>query len=450
MSRTIFGTDGIRGRAGIYPVTPDAALQLGRALSIVLGGAKRRRVLVGRDTRISGDMLEAALVAGLTSAGIDVLLAGVIPTPAAAALTRQLEADAAIALSASHNPFDDNGIKFFTGEGLKLGDEAEAAIEEAFLATEDVVPRAVGGDIGRCVSVADAAEFYIEGALARFPGDFRLDGVCIAFDGANGAGAFTTPSALRRLGADVRVFHAEPDGLNINEKCGSTHPETLRELVLKTGASIGIAHDGDADRVIFADETGEILDGDEFLAIVGTHMLARGELRNEALVATVLSNYGLDEAISAAGGKVIRSAVGDRNVAEDMIRNDLILGGEQSGHFILRDLTTTGDGLMSALRLLQILRSENKPLSEMRRVMRKFPQTSVNVRVVRKPPLENIPGYNEVMQAARAALEPKGRILVRYSGTESLVRILAEGPDRELTERHAGLVADLLKRELAV
>ncbi|MFQ3578308.1 MAG: phosphoglucosamine mutase [Verrucomicrobiia bacterium] len=444
----IFGTDGIRGKVGEYPVTVECALKIGRALSVTLSTTKPMRVVVGRDTRISGEMLESAFAAGLNSAGVDVLRTGVVPTPAVAALARQMEAGAAVSISASHNPFEDNGFKFFNGEGRKLSDEEEAAVEEAFHSVEQSAPQRTGAEVGQMSNLESAEDFYVETVLARFPPDFRLEGVTIVVDGSHGAGCRTTPKALSALGANVKLFFAEPNGININESCGSTHPETLSELVRRTGAQLGLAHDGDADRVVFADENGQILDGDEFLAILGNHALKRGELPGAGLVATVLSNFGLDESISKAGGRVIRAAVGDRHVAEEMARNDLFLGGEQSGHFIFRDVSLTGDGLVSALKLLHVMQQTGKALSELRTCMVKFPQVAKNIPVKIKPPLETLSGFPEAIETAKSAIGDKGRILVRYSGTERLCRLLAEGPHQEVLEREIERLANLLIAEI--
>ncbi len=449
-AHSLFGTDGIRGQAGNYPITPDCALRIGRAFSLVLGGSRRRRVIVGRDTRLSCDMLEAALVAGLNSVGIDTLLAGVVPTPAVAVLARILEADAAISISASHNSFEDNGFKFFGADGYKITLEAESVIEESFLATEDRIFRASGNGIGRSSRVADADLFYVETVLARASQELRLDGITIAIDAANGAACRTTPEALSRLGAHVITFHAEPDGTNINSFCGSTYPRAIVEAVKKTGAQLGIAHDGDADRAVFVDETGSLLDGDDYLAIVGRYLLSHKRLRNNTLVATVLSNFGLDECLQSLGGRLLRANVGDRNVADEMLRNDLNFGGEPSGHFIFRDLSTTGDGLISALQLLQIMSETDKPLSELRRVLTKYPQLQLNVRVTSKPTIDSLDAVRQTIKAAQAELSGHGRVLVRYSGTEPLARILVEGPDAAVVEKHAHAIAAVIRAEIGI
>ena len=367
-ARKIFGTDGVRGVANVEPVTAETALKLGRAAAHVFTQLNPRehpeglrpKIVLGKDTRLSGYMLENALVAGITSLGVDVLLIGPLPTPGVAYITRSLRADAGIVLSASHNSYEDNGIKFFRHDGYKLDDEIERQIEQLVFTGEIDSVRPTAGKIGRATRIDDALGRYVEFAKASFPRGLSLEKMRIAVDVANGAGYKSTPCILRELGADLTVAHNEPNGTNINAQCGSTHPEEIQRLVRETGAQIGIANDGDADRVLLCDENGELVDGDEILAIAAIDLLRRGQLAQETLVATVMSNFGLDEALAAEGGKVLRTKVGDRYVIEEMVRRDLNLGGEQSGHMIFRDFTTTGDGIISALQILRIMQETGK------------------------------------------------------------------------------------------
>jgi len=440
--RRLFGTDGIRGAANRHPVTPEVALRLGRAAGFLLrrGGAARPRFVIGRDTRRSGAMLEAALVAGLHSVGADALLAGVVPTPAVACLVKELGAAGGVVISASHNPAEDNGLKLFGGDGYKLDDALEERLEALILTEEIDAVRAGGGDVGISEPIADAALRY--GAIARssVPG-MSLHGMKIAVDCANGASFRTTPDVLRALGATLSVFHADPDGLNINEGCGSTRSEEISRLVKETRAQIGISHDGDADRLVLCDETGEVVDGDEILAMTALDAIKRGTLAARTLVATVMSNFGLDESIAAAGGKVVRTAVGDRYVVEAMRRGDFSIGGEQSGHLIFRDHGTTGDGLIAALQVLRIMTESVRPLSELRRCLKKYPQAQRNLRVKEKPPIESLKEVSSLVKETEAALAGKGRVLLRYSGTEPKVRLLIEGPDDAMINVAADKIA---------
>ena len=433
MKRRYFGTDGIRGRAGEEPVTADFAEKLGRALVHVLG-AEHPVIAIGRDTRASGPMLEEALARGITSAGSDVRLLGVLPTPGVAAYVVANQLAAGAVISASHNPAHDNGIKFFSGDGFKLPDETELAIEQQLDAPAT-------GALGSILHAADAKESYVNHALRSLPRNLSLRGLKIAVDCANGAAGETTPAALRALGAEVHVFHASPDGQNINANCGSTVAGEICRLVRETGARVGLSHDGDADRLLLCDETGDPLDGDELLAMAGLDLLRRGELSGNTVVATVMSNLGLDEAMEQAGGRVVRTAVGDRYVLEAMRAGGFILGGEQSGHMIFLRHGTTGDGLVSALQIFRLMAESGKPLSELRKVLPKYPQAQRAVAVRSKPPLETVPEVRAAIAAAEQALAPRGRVLVRYSGTEPKLRILLEGRDAALLEAHAGRIA---------
>ncbi len=442
MKRQYFGTDGIRGRAGEHPITAEFAEKLGRAASAVLGGKSERPVFaIGRDTRASGPMLENALAAGIVAAGGDVKLLGVLPTPGVAALVIQNGWIAGAVISASHNPAADNGIKFFSDDGFKLSDETEWEIEQA-IEKDNAADSASKGSIE---SFEGAADLYVAHALQSLPAGLSLSGLEIAVDCANGASFETTPAALRKLGATISVFHAEPNGQNINLGCGSTEAHEISRLVQETGAHVGLAHDGDADRLLLCDETGDPLDGDELLAMAGLDLLRRGELTGETVVATVMSNLGLDEAIENAGGKVVRTAVGDRYVLEAMRAGGFVLGGEQSGHIIFARHGTSGDGLVSAMQIFRLMAETGRPLSELRKVLRKYPQAQRAVAVESKPPLEELPEVSSAIEAAEQAIAPRGRVLVRYSGTEHKLRILLEGREASVLEKQADHIASAVQ-----
>ncbi|MFL6537703.1 MAG: phosphoglucosamine mutase [Chthoniobacterales bacterium] len=456
--KRIFGTDGVRGVANVEPVTAETALKLGRAAAHVLmklnprahPANTRPKIVLGKDTRLSGYMLENAMVAGITSFGVDVLVIGPLPTPGVAYITRSLRADAGIVLSASHNSYEDNGIKFFRHDGYKLDDEIERRIEQLVFSGEIDNVRPTAAKIGRATRIDDALGRYVEFAKASFPRGMMLEKIRIAVDVANGAAYKSTPCILRELGADVRVVHNEPNGTNINAGCGSTHPEEIQRIVRETGAEIGITHDGDADRVLLCDENGEIVDGDEILAIAAVDMLEGGRLREKTLVATVMSNFGLDEALAPLGGRVIRAKVGDRYVLEEMVQRDLNLGGEQSGHMIFRDFTTTGDGIISALQVLRIMRSTGKRVGELKRCLNKYPQAQRNLRVREKMPIDKIPNVPQLVADAEQELKGKGRVLLRYSGTEPKIRLLIEGRELSQIDRQANRIADAIQSAIGV
>lgn len=455
-ARKIFGTDGVRGVANIEPVTAETALKLGRAAAHVFaqsGAHGRRRggrptIVIGKDTRQSGYMLENALAAGVMSLGADVLLIGPLPTPGVAYITRSLRADAGIVLSASHNPYEDNGIKFFRHDGYKLDDEIEKRIENLVFSGEIESIRPTAGKIGRATRIDDALGRYVEFSKASFPRGRTLDGIRVAVDVANGAAYKSTPSVLRELGAEVIVAHNTPNGRNINRDCGSTHPEEITRIVKETGADIGISHDGDADRCLLCDENGEGVDGDEIMAIAALDMIKRGQLHHNTLVATVMSNFGLDETLRNAEGRVLRTKVGDRYVIEAMMRENYNLGGEQSGHLIFRDYSTTGDGLIAALQILRIMVETGRKLSELKSCLSKYPQAQRNLRVTRKPPLEELPEVLALVQQAQRDLGDLGRVLLRYSGTEPKVRLLIEGRDAAVINRQADGIAALLQEAI--
>lgn len=448
----IFGTDGVRGVANIEPVTAETALKLGRAAAHVFsqssGQGKRSNdrttIVIGKDTRLSGYMLENALAAGVMSLGADVILIGPLPTPGVAYITRSLRADAGIVLSASHNPYEDNGIKFFRHDGYKLDDVLERQIENLVFSGEIENIRPTAGKIGRATRIDDALGRYVEFAKASFPRGRTLEGMRIAVDVGNGAAYKSTPCILRELGADAIIAHNTPNGRNINRDCGSTHPEEIQRIVKETGADVGITHDGDADRALLCDENGEIVDGDEIMAIASIDFIRQGRLKNNTLVATVMSNFGLDETLRKHDGTVLRAKVGDRYVIEAMMKGDLNVGGEQSGHMIFRDYSTTGDGIISALQVLRIMVETGKKLSELKRCLQKYPQAQRNLKVKAKPALEEMPQVLRLVQEAERELDGAGRVLLRYSGTEPKIRLLIEGRDSGAINAQADRIAALI------
>ena len=433
MTRKFFGTDGIRGTTNIEPMTAETALRVGQAAGThFLRGDHRHRVVIGKDTRLSGYMMESAMVAGFTSVGMDVVLLGPMPTPAVAMLTKSMRADLGVMISASHNPFADNGIKLFGPDGYKLSDKAEAAIEKRL---EEKPKLAKSDMIGRARRIDDARGRYIHFAKATFPENLRLDGLKVVVDCANGAAYHVAPEALWELGAEVIPLGVSPNGLNINDCCGSTYPQTLQETVVASGADIGLALDGDADRLIVTDEKGRLVDGDQLMALIGLGLHRRGELKGDAVVATVMSNLGLERKFADAGLKLHRTAVGDRYVLEGMRELGCNVGGEQSGHIILSDHATTGDGLVAGLQVLSALVEAKKPASEILRQFEPLPQLLKNVRFNGgAEPLET-DSVRKRIAAAEAELEGKGRLVIRKSGTEPLIRVMAEGDDPKLVER---------------
>jgi phosphoglucosamine mutase len=444
----LFGTDGIRGVANEPPLTPDLAYRVGRELVATLAaqhGSEQVRLVIGRDTRRSGPLLEAAMVAGLLSAGADCFAVGVLPTPAIALLTRALDASGGIVLSASHNPFEDNGIKLFSAEGTKFPDAWEAQIE-ARLAGPDTAPRARAAGIGRLIAYDRAEKYYVDFLARCFPLD--LTGLTIVLDCAHGATYRVGPAVFRRLGARVVTTCARPDGTNINAGCGALHPERLRRRLSAVGADIGFAFDGDGDRLISVDHAGEIRDGDYVLAIAGRHMAGRGRLKSNTVVTTVMANLGLDEALTAAGISVVKTQVGDRYVHEEMLRSGANLGGEQSGHLLFPDYAPTGDGVLSALAVLGVMRETGETLASLATCMRKFPQVLVNVPVTRKPPIDSLTDVAARIRVFESEMNGTGRILVRYSGTEPLARVMIEGADGARIRGMADELAAAIRREL--
>ncbi len=456
MEKRIFGTDGVRGIANIEPVTAETALKLGRAAAHVFKtlkelprGRDRHKIVLGKDTRLSGYLLENAISSGILSMGVDVLFIGPLPTPGVAYVTRSLRADAGIVITASHNPYADNGIKFFRADGYKLDDDIEARIENLVFNREIESVRPTAEAIGKAVRIDDALGRYIEYAKASFPRGLTLDGLRIVVDCAHGAAYKSTPCVLRELGAEVFVYANAPDGTNINRDCGSLHPESMCRKVWEHRAHLGIAHDGDADRVLLCDETGRLIDGDDIMAIAALDMLAAGALQKQTLVATVMTNAGLDLALEKAGGIILRTEVGDRHVIDRMLELDLNFGGEQSGHLIFRDFSTTGDGLVSALQILRIMKARGEPLSRLAQCWNRLPQVLTNIRVRDKTPFDQLPGVAALLAQAEAAIQAQGgRILLRYSGTEPKARLLLEGPDRALLQHWNQQLADALRREL--
>jgi phosphoglucosamine mutase len=451
-ARQLFGTDGIRGRANVYPMTGEVMLELGRALALVfkLGphGPSAPRVLIGKDTRLSGYMLEDALAAGLCSMGVDVLQVGPIPTPGLAFLTVDMRCDAGAMISASHNAFEDNGVKFFSREGWKLPDDAEARIESLMGSPELERARAHGADLGRARRIDDASGRYIVSLKKSFPRQQTLEGLRIAIDCANGAAYKVAPTVLEELGAEVVAVGNKPNGTNINEGCGATHPEHVARVAREHRADVGIAVDGDADRVILIDERGEVVDGDQILTMCALDMKRRGALSSDAVVGTIMSNLGMERALRAQGIRLVRADVGDRYVVEAMLREKINLGGEQSGHLVFLDHNTTGDGMLSALQVLALMRREERPLSELAGAMQRTPQVLRSVRVRSKPALDSIPELARAVAKLERDLAGRGRINVRYSGTEPLARVMLEGDDEKAIGALADELCEVLKKAI--
>jgi phosphoglucosamine mutase len=440
--RRLFGTDGVRGVANVEPMNSETALRLGRALAHVSKRSPHRhKILIGKDTRLSGYMLEQAMASGICSMGVDVLLVGPLPTPGIAFLTRSMRADAGVVISASHNPFQDNGIKFFGSTGFKLPDDLELEIERYVLGDSIDALRPTATEIGKAFRLDDAIGRYNVLVKSTFPRALTLDGLTIAVDCGHGAAYRVAPEVLEELGARVIAIGVDPNGENINDGVGALHPGTLQALVRESGAQVGLALDGDADRAILVDERGDVVDGDEVMAILATHLHARGELKENTLVATVMSNLGLHVAMREHGIDVVTAAVGDRYVVEAMVRGGFNLGGEQSGHIVFLDHSTTGDGLITGLAVLARVVESGRTLSELRRVMTRYPQVLRNLRVREKPAVGSLPAVARTMRAAEQALGDRGRVLVRYSGTEMLLRVMLEGESESQIE---ALAADIV------
>ena len=449
-TRRLFGTDGVRGVANVYPMTAEVALQLGRALAYVIKyGEGRHRIVVGKDTRISGYLLEYATVAGICSMGVDALLLGPFPTPGIAYITSSMRADAGVVISASHNPYQDNGIKFFSGNGFKLPDELEARIEVLMTRPEVEQAQPTATAVGQAFRIDDARGRYISFLKNAFPKELELDGLKIVVDCAHGATYRLAPEVLTELGAEVIPLGVRPNGKNINLRCGATHPEGMATLVKREKADLGIAFDGDGDRVIMVDHQGEVVDGDHIMGICALDMQRRERLRRKAVVGTVMSNLGLEVALKSAGIRLLRTQVGDRYVVEAMLKGGYNLGGEQSGHLVFLDHTTTGDGILTALRLLAVMLREDKPLAELAGFMQSYPQVLINVKVKEKKDLKTLPQARHALQEAEKALGSRGRLLVRYSGTEAKLRVMAEGDDAQMIQRVAQELARTLEAQLS-
>ena len=456
--KKIFGTDGVRGTANVEPVTAETALKLGRAAAHVFKnlesqsrGRGKYKIVIGKDTRLSGYMLENAISSGILSMGVDVLFIGPLPTPGVAYVTRSLRADAGIVITASHNPYEDNGIKFFGADGFKLDDKIENEIEGLVFGGEIEKVRPTAGEIGKAVRIDDALGRYIEFAKSSFPRRMTLEGLRVVVDCGHGAAYKSTPSVLHELGAEVIVYGHRPDGTNINKDCGSMHPAQMCHNVAEHKAHIGIAHDGDADRVLLCDENGKLIDGDDIMAIAALDMIGEKTLAKKTLVATVMSNAGLETAIKSAGGKMIRTAVGDKNVIDEMLKHGFNFGGEQSGHLIFRDFGTTGDGLVAALQILRIMKAKGQPLSRLAKCWTRFPQLVTNVKVREKIPFEKIGGVTKMVAAAEKELKSAGgRVLLRYSGTEPKARLLLEGRDAKVLESWSKKICGAIQKQIGV
>jgi phosphoglucosamine mutase len=447
--RRLFGTDGIRGVANQYPMTAEMALALGRSVAEHFRQrGKHCRIVIGKDTRLSGYMFESALEAGIVSAGADVMLVGPLPTPAIAFITSSMRADAGVVISASHNPFQDNGIKIFGPDGFKLADDIELEIEHRLVNPDPLTP---GPEprIGKAVRLDDGEGRYVQFIKHTFPKDRTLDGIRIVVDCANGAAYRTAPQVFEELGAEVSALAVDPDGRNINDGCGALHPENAAAEVRRTKAAIGISLDGDADRVILTDERGEIVDGDHILAILGTRLIAEGRLPGNTVVSTVMSNLGLERALASKKGKLLRTAVGDRYVVEAMREGGYVFGGEQSGHIVFLHESTTGDGMLAALQVLSVMVQEGRSLSDLAKLMTRYPQVLLNFPVARKLPIDSLPSVQSTIAKVENELGQEGRVLVRYSGTEAKARVMIEGTDENTIRVYAEDIAACLRKALA-
>ncbi|MBI5411082.1 MAG: phosphoglucosamine mutase [Nitrospirae bacterium] len=448
--RKLFGTDGVRGVANLEPMTSETAMKLGRAAAhLFKRRAGRHQIVIGKDTRLSGYMLESALTSGICSMGVDVLLVGPMPTPAIAFLTRSLRADAGVMISASHNPYQDNGIKFFSNDGFKLPDELEARIEALITSNEIEHLRPTADAVGKAFRIDDAEGRYIEFVKRSLPKDIDFQGVRVVVDCAHGAAYKVSPKVLRELGATVWVIGDEPDGTNINAGCGAVHPERLQQAVRDHRAQLGVAHDGDADRAVFVCEEGRLVDGDHAMAMLALDLHARGQLKRQTVVGTVMSNFGLELALSKAGITLVRTAVGDRYLLERMVSEGCNFGGEQSGHLIFLDHSTTGDGLISGLQILALMKRTGRSLSDLARCMTAVPQVLLSIQVKEKPDLAGLPKVQQTIRSGEAKLNGTGRVLVRYSGTEPLIRIMVEGEQESLIRDVANDLATALRARLS-
>ena len=446
--RKLFGTDGIRGVANVYPMTVEVALQLGKGCAFIFKDRNRRhKIVVGKDTRLSGYMIETAITAGICSMGGDVLLVGPLPTPGIAFLTTSMRADAGIVISASHNPYQDNGIKVFSSNGFKLPDPVEEQIESLMFTEQLSSSHVTANKVGKAFRIDDAIGRYIVFLKNTFPQELTLDGLHIVLDCANGATYKVAPTVFEELGAQVTLMGARPNGENINKNCGALYPRLISAMVRKKKADIGISFDGDGDRVVFADENGEVIDGDQIMAICATRMSQERRLKKNTLVTTVMSNMGLEVAMQEKGIRMIRTQVGDRYVVEEMVKRGCNFGGEQSGHLVFLDHNPTGDGILSALQLLAIIQKEGKSLSNLSDIMEKYPQNLVNIRIKERKRLEDFPAVMQQIRKVEKKLGQKGRLLVRFSGTELLVRVMVEGEDEKEIQLLTEETAQVIERE---
>lgn len=452
MKQSLFGTDGIRATANTYPMTPDMIMKVGQALGYIIRSHPPRnqepKVVIGKDTRLSGYMVENALTSGLNSMGVHVRLIGPLPTPGVGFLTRNMRADAGIMISASHNPFFDNGIKIFGHDGYKISAETEKRIEQYVFEKDLNAYLSEPHKLGRAKRIEDAMGRYIVHIKNTFPLEYTLEGMRVVLDCANGAAYKLAPAVFEELGAEVIVLGNSPNGFNVNDKAGALYPEKIAEHVKKYRADLGISLDGDADRIILSDEQGRIVNGDHILAICAMHLHQKKALKGDTVVSTLMSNYGLDKLLNSHGINVVRTAVGDKHVVEEMRKNGYVLGGEQSGHIVFLDHSTTGDGCVAALNIIAVMKEQNKRLGELRDLLKEVPQVLVNVKVKERKELETIPGYNEELKSIEEQLKGEGRILVRYSGTENVLRILVEGPDRKQIAQFAEILANFIERHL--
>jgi len=448
--KKLFGTDGVRGTANMHPMTAEMALSLGQAIARIfrVDGNRHHRIIIGKDTRLSGYLFEDALAAGICSMGVDVIQVGPMPTPAMAFLTADMRCQAGVMISASHNPYNDNGIKFFSSDGFKLPDAIERRIESLIASGELSGLRAPADEIGRAHRIEDVAGRYVVFLKKTFPMELSLDGMRVVLDCANGAAYSVGPTSLEELGAEIFTIGVSPNGRNINEGCGSLHPEKVVAKVVEVRADVGIALDGDADRIVMVDEKGTILDGDQLLALCARDMVERGVLRGGQVVSTVMSNLGLEKALQELGVGLLRTQVGDRYVVDAMREGGFNLGGEQSGHIIFLDHNTSGDGLITALQVLAVMRRKNRTLSELTRDFFRYPQVLVNVPVAQKKSIEALPEFMRLVERVEGALNGRGRVLVRYSGTEPLARIMVEGDDEKRIRGFADELAEALRRAL--
>ena len=445
----LFGTDGIRGVANEYPITCEMAMDIGRAVAhLFRAGTGRSKIVIGKDTRISGDMIEYALVSGICSMGVDAALTDVLPTPGIAYMTSSMGANAGIVISASHNPYYDNGIKIFNQDGFKLSDEKEEEIEHIILNEKPDLMCKTVRDTGKAFKIDDAVKNYINFLKSALPEGFSLNGMKIVIDCANGATYQVAPELFKELGADIESIYTEPDGKNINENCGSQHPEALMEIVLKKKADIGLAFDGDGDRLIAVDEKGNVTTGDQILAVCANMLKLKSKLNNNMVISTIMSNMGLKVALKDLGIEHMMTNVGDRYVMEQMISSGSVLGGEDSGHTIFLNHHTTGDGILSALKLIESMKFESKPLSELKKIMRVFPQALINVTVKSKPEISSLTAVQEAIRLVEKDLGEKGRVLVRYSGTQPICRVMVEGPTEKETQRYCEQISDVIQKEL--